>query len=152
MNMMASQITCLTIVYSTVYSRHRTKKTLKLRVTGHCVGNSPVIGEIPAQRDSNAQNISIWCRHRCIDYMGNRTFSFYGNRFQLLIPFHRNIKFKCLCLLKLSTQNISIWCRHRCIDYMGNRTFSFYENGFQLLIPFHRYIKFRCLCLLKLST
>ena len=41
MSAMASQITSLTIVYSTVYSRHRSKKTSKLRVTGLCAGNSP---------------------------------------------------------------------------------------------------------------
>ena len=35
----------------------------KLRVTGVCAGNSPVTGEIPAQRASNAENISIWWRH-----------------------------------------------------------------------------------------
>ena len=43
MGTMASQITSLTIVYSIVYFRHRLKKTSKLRVTGLCVGNSPVI-------------------------------------------------------------------------------------------------------------
>ena len=39
------------------------KKTPKLRVTGLCVGNSPVTGEFPAQRASNAENVSIWWRH-----------------------------------------------------------------------------------------
>ena len=43
--------------------RHRSKKTSKLRVTGLCEGNSPVIGEFPAQRASNAENVSIWWRH-----------------------------------------------------------------------------------------
>ena len=41
MTRMASQITSLTIVYSTVYSGADKKKTSKLRVTGLCVGNSP---------------------------------------------------------------------------------------------------------------
>ena len=41
----------------------RSKKTLKLRLTGHCEGNSPVTGEFPAQRASNAENVSIWYRH-----------------------------------------------------------------------------------------
>ena len=50
MSAMAFQITSLTIVYSTVYSRRRWKKTSKLRVTGLCEGNSPVTGEFPAQR------------------------------------------------------------------------------------------------------
>ena len=43
--------------------RCRSKKTSKLRVTGLCVGNSPVTGEFPAQRASNAENVSIWWRH-----------------------------------------------------------------------------------------
>ena len=55
----ASQITNLTIVHSTVYSRSRSKKTLKFRVTGLCVGNSPVAGEFPAQRTNNAENVSF---------------------------------------------------------------------------------------------
>ena len=58
----ASQITSLTIVYSTVYSGI-SKKTSKLRVTGLCVGNSPVTREFPAQRASNMGNVSIWWRH-----------------------------------------------------------------------------------------
>ena len=44
---MASQITNLTIVYSTDHLRHRSKKTSKLRDTGLCAGNSPVTGEFP---------------------------------------------------------------------------------------------------------
>ena len=55
MGAMASQITSLTIVYSTVYSRRRSKKTLKLRGTGLCGGNSPVAGEFAAQRASKAE-------------------------------------------------------------------------------------------------
>ena len=58
----ASQITSLTIVYSTVYAG-RSKKTSKLRITGLCVGNSPVTGEFPTQMSSNAENVSIWWRH-----------------------------------------------------------------------------------------
>ena len=63
MSAMASQITNLTIVYLTVYSRRRSKKKSKLHVTGRCEGNSPVTGEFPAQRASNAENVSIWWRH-----------------------------------------------------------------------------------------
>ena len=40
--------------------RRRSEKTSKLRVTGLCEGNSPVISEFPAQRASNAENVSIW--------------------------------------------------------------------------------------------
>ena len=35
----------------------------KLRVTGHCAGNSPVTGEFDAQMASNAATVSIWWRH-----------------------------------------------------------------------------------------
>ena len=63
----ASQITSLTIVYSTVYSRCRYKKTSKIRVTGLFFGgggggggDSPVTGEFSPQRASNGENISIW--------------------------------------------------------------------------------------------
>ena len=62
MSASASPITSLTIVYSTVYSL-RSKKTSNLRVTGLCEGDSPVTGELPAQRASNAENVSIWWRH-----------------------------------------------------------------------------------------
>ena len=43
--------------------RRRSKKASKLRVTGLCEENSPVTGVFPAQRASNAENVSIWWRH-----------------------------------------------------------------------------------------
>ena len=43
--------------------RRRSKKISKIRVTVLCAGNSPVTGEFPAQRASNAQNFSTWWRH-----------------------------------------------------------------------------------------
>ena len=58
----ASQITSLTIVLS----KHRSKETSKLRVTGVCAGISPGTGEIPAQMTSYAENVSIWWRHHDI--------------------------------------------------------------------------------------
>ena len=45
----------------------KSKKTSNLRVTGLCVGNSPVTGEFPAQKASCAENVPIWWRH----YDGN---------------------------------------------------------------------------------
>ena len=75
MRTMASQITSLTIVYSTVYSaaderKHQSAAWLafgrgihKRSVTGLYEGNSPVTSEFPAQRASNAENVSIWWRH-----------------------------------------------------------------------------------------
>ena len=43
--------------------RHRSKKISKLRVTGLCEGNSPGTVEFPAQKASNAENVSIWWHH-----------------------------------------------------------------------------------------
>ena len=63
--MVASQITILTIVYSAVYSG-TDERISKLRVTGLCEGNLPVTDEFPAQRASNAENVSIWWRHHVI--------------------------------------------------------------------------------------
>ena len=57
MGAMASQITGLTIVYSTVYSgadqrKHQSSASLAF-----------VPGEFPAQKASSAENVSIWWRH-----------------------------------------------------------------------------------------
>ena len=68
MSAMASQIDSLTIVYSTVYSWCRSKKTSKLRVTSLCGGNSPVTGEFRAQRAGNAGNVSIWWHHHANEW------------------------------------------------------------------------------------
>ena len=46
--------------------KRRSKKTPKLRVTGLCEGKSPVTGEFPAQKASNAENVSIWWRHHVL--------------------------------------------------------------------------------------
>ena len=62
---MASQITSVTIVYSIVCTGADRRKS-KLRVAGLWQGNSPVTGEFPAQRTSNAENVSLWWRHHDI--------------------------------------------------------------------------------------
>ena len=56
MSAMASEITCISIVYHRLF-RPRLNKSSKLRVTGLYEGNSPVTGEFSAQRASNAENI-----------------------------------------------------------------------------------------------
>ena len=43
--------------------RRKSKETSKIRVTGLCAGNSTVTNEFPAQRASNAENVSIWWHH-----------------------------------------------------------------------------------------
>ena len=61
MTTMASQISSLTVVYSIVYSgagqrKHQSSALLAfVELTG--------TGEFPAQRASNAENVSIWWRH-----------------------------------------------------------------------------------------
>ena len=62
MGTMASRITGLTIVYSTVSSGADQRKHQNY-VTGICAENSPVAGEFPAQMASDAENVSIWWRH-----------------------------------------------------------------------------------------
>ena len=58
MGEMTSQITSLTIVYSTVHSGADQRKH-QSSVTGFCADNPPVTGEFPAQMTSNAENVSI---------------------------------------------------------------------------------------------
>ena len=71
MGAIASQITSLTIVCSTVYSDADQRKTSKLRVTGICVGNSPGTGEFPAKMASNAENVSICWRHHDVNALNS---------------------------------------------------------------------------------
>ena len=63
MGAIASQITSLTIVYSTVYSdadqrKHQSSASLTF------VRGIHRAGEFAAQMASNAENVSIWWRHR----------------------------------------------------------------------------------------
>ena len=53
-----------------------------LHVTGLCVGNSPVSGEFPAQMASNAENVSIWWRHRVKVRYEFATISWASNDFK----------------------------------------------------------------------
>ena len=62
MGAMASQITSLTIVYST-FIRAPIKENIKIPRHWPCAGNSPVTGEFPVQKASNAENVYIWWRH-----------------------------------------------------------------------------------------
>ena len=40
------------------------EKSSKLRVTGLCMGNSPLTGKFPAQMASNAETVFVWWRHQ----------------------------------------------------------------------------------------
>ena len=63
MSMMVSQITSLTIVYSTIYSGANQRKQQSSVSLACCEGNSPVTGEFPSQMASYAEDVSIWWRH-----------------------------------------------------------------------------------------
>ena len=69
--------------------RHRSKKASKLRVTGLCEGNSPVTGEFPAQRASDAENVSIWWRHHvggcCFGAINTTAKYFYRQHDEVII-------------------------------------------------------------------
>ena len=62
MGAIASQITSLTIVYSTVYSA-QIKENIKAPRHWPLCGKVTGTGEFPTQMASNAENVSIWWRH-----------------------------------------------------------------------------------------
>ena len=62
MGAVASQITSLTIVYSTFYSDADQRKIKVTRQWPLCREFTGT-GEFPAQKASNAENVSIWLRH-----------------------------------------------------------------------------------------
>ena len=107
MSAMVSHLACLTIVYSTVFQG--SKKISNLQVTGLCAGNSPVTGEFPAQRASNAENISIWWHHDLqlltpygiIDFQVHSTVVNYQSHFCEIWEF-------CQKLLKATWNRISL--------------------------------------------
>ena len=63
---MASQITCVWIVYSTVCSDADQRKHQSSASLAFVRGIHLVTGEFPAQRDSITENVSIWWRHHVI--------------------------------------------------------------------------------------
>ena len=69
MTTIASQITSLTVVCSTVYSdadQRKHQSSASLALCGEFTGT----GEFPAQRASYAENVSIWWRHHeaCLSF------------------------------------------------------------------------------------
>ena len=65
MGAIASQITNLVIVYSTVYSDTDQKKHQSSASLAFVRGLHRT-GEFPAQMASNAENVSIWWRHHVL--------------------------------------------------------------------------------------
>ena len=68
MGAIASQITSLTIVYSTVNSDADQRNIKDPRHWPLC-GDFTGTGEFPAQRASYAENVFIWWRHHVLDYL-----------------------------------------------------------------------------------
>ena len=63
MGVRASQITGVSIVYSTVCLDTYDRKHQSSASLAFFEENSPVTGESPSQRARNAKNVSIWWRH-----------------------------------------------------------------------------------------
>ena len=72
--------------------RRRSKKTSKLRVTGLCEGKSPVTGEFPVQRGSNAENVSIWWRHACVYFYVGMSNMARSNSIWIHVPYLIDIR------------------------------------------------------------
>ena len=80
MGAIASKITSLTIIYSTVYSSE-SKGNIKAPRHWPLWGISPETDQLPAQMASNAENVSIWWRHH--DFCRNICRSHYQLSFPL---------------------------------------------------------------------
>ena len=75
------------------------KKTSKLRVTGHCVGNSLLTVEFPAQRASNAKNVFIWwCHHIITSYIITSILQRNSHTFGVIRVCYVHISFLPQCL------------------------------------------------------
>ena len=81
-------------------SRRSSKKISKLRVSGLCARNSLVTGEFPAQRASNAENVSIWWRHH-----------------EQLLKWHRNVYIKQYSILPWNLSKVTKpWKKCLCVQ------------------------------------
>ena len=95
MGAMAYQITSLTIVYWTIYSGADRRKHQSSAVLALSAGNSPVTGEFPTQRASNAESVSIWWRHHDMHWF--------------LLSTRKD--FNCLCTQSVGKwRNMNIFC------------------------------------------
>ena len=68
MTTMASQITSLMVVYSTVYSDADQRKCQSSASLAFVWGEFTWTGEFPAQRASYAENVSIWWCHHVLQW------------------------------------------------------------------------------------
>ena len=66
MSSMASEITDVYVVYSTACSGADQRKHQSSALQAFVMGILPATNEFPAQRASNAENVSIWLRHHAL--------------------------------------------------------------------------------------
>ena len=129
MGTVASHITRLTIVYSTVYSGVD-QRNFKAPRHWNYAANSPGTGEFPAQMASNAENVSIWWRH-------HYSWSFLGRGDCL-----KNISLSSLeCTVRIYLKDIWIW--HLVIYPMTMSIQPFQSTSFQVCAS---------VCLYKVNT
>ena len=99
------------------------KDTSKLRVTGLCVGNSPVTGEFPAQMASNAENVSIWWRHHAHYWPFERKLFAGGFRSQR-VSNEEPMRLIGLTLLTWTNSRVSAYLRRSIIVMVFYRWFA----------------------------
>ena len=68
MGKIASQVTSLTIVYSSVIQAQIKENIKGVRHWPLC-GDFPWTGEFPAQMASNAESVSTWWRHHGLEWL-----------------------------------------------------------------------------------
>ena len=149
MSAMSSQITSLAIVYSTVYSKRRSNKTSKLRVTGLCEHKRPVMRKKFPLDDVIAKwGQSCWlfaCRWFCVLFHPRlaqyRVFPIQLSLLYLMISFRETWDFRsCIWILHncLWGSSYSVYCRKNFQDYTSrsvavlyaqNRTFEKSSDG-----------------------
>ena len=86
-SVIASQINCVSIVWSTICWRAHQRKHLSSASLAFVRGFHLWLADFPAQRDTNAKNVYIWWRHHI--FRKNKCILFYA----MLVCVHvRNIK------------------------------------------------------------
>ena len=112
MTTMASPITSLTVVYSTVYwdaDQRKHQSSLHWPLCGEFTGT----GEFPAQRPSYTENVSIWWRHH-VSVIYTFTLAIWGNLgwglLSEFLPFRYFLKFSALSKHTLAIEyHVNIW-------------------------------------------
>ena len=116
MGAVASQITSLTIVYSTVWSDVDQRK--------HQSSASPVTGEFPAPMASNAENVSNWRRHHDTDPLWRESPVTTGS------PSQRFSNAQCWCFRcrNMISRAVVTPCCSRYCNVLSKRNISWYKE------------------------